>query len=104
MVFLTIATALLVLFTFGHFPIVAAQSWLITSMTTHFMGSNSGLPGGAWPEQYRFNSSIEFVLARRGTGTHREVGDDLVAICGANWTRPAYPTEWVACDDRHVQW
>lgn len=49
------------LVTFGDASLVT-EHWNITSLNTHFMGSNSGFPGGQWPPGSEFSSTIDFSL------------------------------------------
>ncbi|KAF2839955.1 hypothetical protein M501DRAFT_932391 [Patellaria atrata CBS 101060] len=54
-----------------------AEAWSITAISLHFMGSNTGLgwPGQPWPENKKFNTSLEFTVAT-------PTGD---AVCTGNW-------------------
>ncbi|KAK7556729.1 hypothetical protein IWX49DRAFT_9340 [Phyllosticta citricarpa] len=39
-----------------------ATNYEITALKTHYMGTNSGLPGGTWPAASKFDSTITFNL------------------------------------------
>jgi hypothetical protein len=80
-------------------PTVSANSmeWSITNLTSHFMGANSGLPGGSWPSGETFNSTIDFVFRRTTVLTNDSGAAASDASCSANWTEPDYPKKWQAC-------
>ncbi|KAF2276740.1 uncharacterized protein EI97DRAFT_432983 [Westerdykella ornata] len=66
------------------------QSWPIPSLEVHFMGHDSGLPGGQWPEAHKFNSSLAFTIA---------VAPNSPSIpCRAPWPEKEIPTTPLPCD------
>ena len=67
-----------------------SESWAVSDLRTHFMGANSGLPGGAWPPGSAFNSSVDFTLQTDSTG-------DESRVCSVSWTPPDYPTGFTPC-------
>jgi hypothetical protein len=68
--------------------------WEITSLTNHFMGANSGLPGGSWPAGTEFDTTMNFTL-KHGS---------FVTECDASWPEKQHPTDWTQCKDETVSW
>jgi hypothetical protein len=58
------------------------EKWNITSLNTHFMGPNSGLPGGGkWLAGTEFNITLDFTIHREFLpATSRTNGSDIVTI------------------------
>ncbi|TID19622.1 hypothetical protein E2P81_ATG06790 [Venturia nashicola] len=69
------------------------ETWSITQLTTHFMGTSSGMDDGAWPPDSGFPSSANFVLRqsfRKGPavgGLFRESArvEHYDVSCGRTW-------------------
>lgn len=92
--------------------LVSADTWTIPTLSTHFMGKNSGLPGGQWPENFKFNVSVDFTLKR----VSRADASPFTTKCGCNWTDSlprSDPTKgqspfpkgvWQACDKGGIAW
>jgi hypothetical protein len=75
---------------------VAAESWTIPTMSTHYMGTNSGLPGGQWPEGSEFNTTISFTLMAVSSVDETTTTTN----CAASWTAGPpedFPKTWTAC-------
>jgi|SRR5579871_705469 len=85
----------------GLIMIVAAESWSLQMVNTHFMGNNSGIANGAWPPSFIFPSSVDFTF-RRTPGNNGSLWTS--AACSANWTASDYPKDWKACNDTTVMW
>lgn len=91
--------------------LVSADTWTIPTLNTHFMGRDSGLPGG-WPDNAKFNTSVDFTLKRVTRGS----ASPFTAKCGCNWTEPLPPSDpasgqspfpkgvWQACDKGGIAW
>lgn len=78
------------------------QQWQIPTLSTHFMGANSGIANGAWPDWAKFNSSLAFSLAY---SPRSNSSSSSTVSCEANWVPGAYPTTWTPCSDgSKVQW
>ncbi|OCK79755.1 hypothetical protein K432DRAFT_405291 [Lepidopterella palustris CBS 459.81] len=67
----------------------STELWTIPDLATHFMGANSGLPGG-WPTNTGFNSTVSFTL---------NLALNTSTQCSTNWTQPFYPTAYIPCTD-----
>lgn len=78
-----------------------AETWSLSQVSSHFMGSNSGIAGGAWPPGTEFNTTVEFILQR----IPGDLGTVSTAVCcSACWQEPDYPTSWMACNDSSTRW
>jgi hypothetical protein len=76
----------------------------ITELNTHFMGPNSGLPGGQWPPGSDFPSTINFTIYHYFVAT-TSINGSAVEInsippagnvyCAMNWTTPVF--DWQEC-------
>jgi hypothetical protein len=107
-------------------PIVTAgwikETWTITSLTTHFMGKNSGIANGEWPPDSGFPSTANFVLRQsfeRGPAVGGIFQESAQVVhndvpCGATWMPDSLdsrdgieagegagvmPTDWTVCDE-----
>lgn len=74
----------------------SAETWAIQNLTSHFMGRDSGLPGGQWPPGDQFNSTVNFNLVIESNTT-------ATVACAANWTPPNYPTNYIVCGQPNVK-
>ncbi|KAK8191448.1 hypothetical protein HDK77DRAFT_486994 [Phyllosticta capitalensis] len=52
-----------------------ASNYEITQIKTHYMGTNSGLPGGTWPDSNKFDSTISFSID----------SSDSKTTCAGSW-------------------
>jgi hypothetical protein len=69
-------------------PLVSrSESWSVPNIDLHFMGSNSGLPGGTWPDSAKFNSTIDFTVAFPSGSV----------ACSGNWKYQQVPTTPITC-------
>lgn len=81
---------------------VNGETWSLDGLATHFMGANSGLPGGQWPPGSQFNSSIAFAVS---SSTSPALAPTVIAECSANWAPPAVPVDWASCEGTSsLQW
>jgi hypothetical protein len=63
----------------------STESWSIPSMAVHLMGRDTGIPGNTWPDDRKFNTTLDFTL----TLPSSEV------TCSANWKYQQVSTaEW----------
>jgi hypothetical protein len=63
----------------------STESWSIPTMAVHFMGRDTGIPGNTWPDDRKFNTTLDFTL----TTPSSEVQ------CSANWKYQEVSTaEW----------
>ncbi|KAK7538731.1 uncharacterized protein J3D65DRAFT_667386 [Phyllosticta citribraziliensis] len=73
----------------------------ISNLETHFMGKNSGLPGGSWPTAYQFDSTINFSI---------DLSDSKTTCAGSwpyssNTTRLNPVPDYIDCaDEGKTQW
>ncbi|KAF2810246.1 uncharacterized protein BDZ99DRAFT_476429 [Mytilinidion resinicola] len=74
-------------------PNTASKSeiWHISAFTAHFMGDDSGLPGGEWPPGVNFNTTLSFTLA---------FPDNTTSSCAATFQEPGTPTAYTVCERR----
>ncbi|KAF2499478.1 hypothetical protein BU16DRAFT_603553 [Lophium mytilinum] len=92
-------SSLLILPTLGN-PIVPrsntitapkSETWHISAFTAHFMGDSSGLPGGAWPPNSAFNTTLSFTL---------KFPDNTTSSCAATFQEPGTPAAYTVCERR----
>jgi hypothetical protein len=76
-------------------PLIArsTETWSIPTMNVHLMGRDTGIPGNTWPEDRKFNTTLNFTL----TLPSSEV------TCSANWKyQQVSTTEWPCGDTTGV--
>ncbi|KAF2201693.1 hypothetical protein GQ43DRAFT_370825 [Delitschia confertaspora ATCC 74209] len=67
-----------------------SQTWTITSMNMHFMGSNTGLPGNTWPDDKKFDTTLDFTISFPDTTSTK---------CSTSWKYTSVPLDMaVACE------
>ncbi|KAF2087708.1 hypothetical protein K490DRAFT_56796 [Saccharata proteae CBS 121410] len=72
----------------------------IPTMSSHFMGANSGIGNGEWPPNAAFNSTLSFVVNYASLSG----GAPLNVTCSGNWTESSPPTTWNLCPNSVVSW
>jgi hypothetical protein len=65
------------------------ETWSIPTMDVHFMGRDTGIPGNTWPEDRKFNTTLDFTVIFPTFEQH----------CSANWTYQQVPTTKQSCGD-----
>ncbi|KAF2744898.1 hypothetical protein M011DRAFT_428059 [Sporormia fimetaria CBS 119925] len=69
-------------------PRAPTETWPIPTISVHFMGRDTGLPGNTWPEYAKFNSTLDFTV---------EFPTGPVA-CSGNWEYTKVPTTPFMCE------
>ncbi|KAF2141673.1 uncharacterized protein K452DRAFT_287625 [Aplosporella prunicola CBS 121167] len=97
--FLTAVLPLLALAAPVHPRAVSPTQYEIPVMNVHFMGRDSGIPGG-WPESSKFNSTLSFTL------NYPDLDNDstLSTTCDGSWVEHQPLTGWNSCKDNAVSW
>jgi hypothetical protein len=67
----------------------STETWSIPTMNVHFMGRDTGIPGNTWPEDRKFNTTLDFTLATPSAEVQ----------CSANWKYQEVSTAEWACGD-----
>jgi hypothetical protein len=68
------------------------QSWSIPTMKVHFMGRDTGIPGNTWPDDRKFNTTLDFTLDLPSSEVQ----------CSANWKYQEISTAEWPCSDSSV--
>lgn len=72
----------------------ATESWSIPTMDVHLMGRDTGIPGNTWPENRKFNTTLDFTLVLSSSEVQ----------CSANWKYQEVSTAvWPCSDDISFQ-
>jgi hypothetical protein len=65
------------------------ESWSIPTMNVHLMGRDTGIPGNTWPDDRKFNTTLDFTLNTPSAEVQ----------CSANWKYQEVSTAEWACGD-----
>lgn len=68
------------------------ESWSIPTMDVHLMGRDTGIPGNTWPEDRKFNTTLDFALTLPSSTVQ----------CSANWKYQEVSTAEWPCSDPSV--
>jgi hypothetical protein len=67
----------------------STETWSIPTMDVHFMGRDTGIPGNTWPEDRKFNTTLDFTV----------IFPTFERQCSANWIYQQVPTTTQSCGD-----
>jgi hypothetical protein len=69
---------------------VADEQWTISTFSGHFMGDNSGIGDGSWPEASKFLTTLSFTL---------NFPDNSATTCTASFKEPepGTPVDYTDC-------
>jgi hypothetical protein len=67
----------------------ATETWSIPTMDVHFMGRDTGIPGNTWPEDRKFNTTLDFTV----------IFPTFERQCSVNWKYQQVPTSKQSCGD-----
>jgi hypothetical protein len=67
----------------------STESWSIPTMNVHLMGRDTGIPGNTWPDDRKFNTTLDFTLNTPSAEVQ----------CSANWKYQEVSTAEWACGD-----
>ncbi|KAB2580881.1 hypothetical protein BFW01_g6642 [Lasiodiplodia theobromae] len=82
---------------------VSATQYEISTLGTHFMGKNSGIADGSWPDSAKFNSTIQLTInypANNGINGSKPES----TTCTGSWINGTHPLGWNACENKDVGW
>jgi hypothetical protein len=65
----------------------STETWSIPTMNVHLMGRDTGIPGNEWPENRKFNTTLDFTLALPSSTVQ----------CSANWVYQQVSTDEWTC-------